>query len=537
MGIPLTPLLWFAALLPIALLMILLVLFRRGVPESSLIALTVASFCGVALFQAPLTLIAVEIGKGIWNAIAIVTVIFPAILIFEVTVAAGAIGAFRRELVRFSPNELMQVLAVGWVLVSFLQGVTGFGVPVAVGVPLLIGIGVKPVSAVVISLLGQAWGNTFGTLAIAWDALVFQAGLTDADMLRSAVQWSAVFTWLVDLSSGLAIAWLYGGFKATRKNFSAILMISTIHGGGQVLLSTVNPSIANFAPSCVALLAMIWIGRTPPYDKPYACLDSKVMSSGTCSSREGAEECMEMSISMALFPYLLLVALTLSVFAIPDLQNILGFWKIGISVPETVTGLGFVNKAIISYSPLTVFTHAGTFLLSAALAGWGLYLKKGFIQRSRNLNIIYSSLQKTLPSALAVFALVAMSKVMTGTGQIEVLARGIAEVVGVGYVLAAPFVGVTGSFITSSNLSSNIMFAFFQRDMAELLKIDPALLLAAQTAGGAIGSMIAPGKIILGTSTAGILGSEGQIIKQLLLFSLGLSALLGILVFAIHFSS
>ena len=39
---------------------------------------------------------------------------------------------------------------MGWIFESFLQGITGFGVPVAVGAPLLIGIGMKPVWAVVI---------------------------------------------------------------------------------------------------------------------------------------------------------------------------------------------------------------------------------------------------------------------------------------------------------------------------------------------------------------------------------------------------
>ena len=75
------------------------------------------------------------------------------------------------------PNELLLVLAMGWIFESFLQGITGFGVPVAVGAPLLIGIGVKPLWAVIIPLIGQAWGNTFGTLGAAWDSLAMSAGL------------------------------------------------------------------------------------------------------------------------------------------------------------------------------------------------------------------------------------------------------------------------------------------------------------------------------------------------------------------------
>ena len=68
---------------------------------------------------------------------------------------------------------------------------------VAVGAPLLIGIGVKPMWAVIIPLLGQSWGNTFGTLAAAWDALGMSAGLTTGsrDYLVTAL-WAAVFIWV-----------------------------------------------------------------------------------------------------------------------------------------------------------------------------------------------------------------------------------------------------------------------------------------------------------------------------------------------------
>jgi lactate permease len=42
------------------------------------------------------------------------------------------------------------------------------------------------------------------------------------------------------------------------------------------------------------------------------------------------------------------------------------------------------------------------------------------------------------------------------------------------------------------------------------------VLLAAQTAGGAIGSVLAPSKIVVGTSTAGMQGREGEVLGRLL---------------------
>ena len=65
-------------------------------------------------------------------------------------------------------------------------------------------------------------------------------------------------------------------------------------------------------------------------------------------------------------------------------------------------------------------------------------------------------------------------------------------------------------------MASNILFGPFQMATAQLLGLNTAQVLGAQTAGGAIGSAICPGNIILGTTTTGLLGSEGQVLRRLL---------------------
>ena len=51
---------------------------------------------------------------------------------------------------------------------------------------------------------------------------------------------------------------------------------------------------------------------------------------------------------------------------------------------------------------------------------------------------------------------------------------------------------------------------------SELLGIKPATILGAQTTGGAVGSVVAPTKIIVGASTAGMAGNESGILRVLL---------------------
>jgi lactate permease len=120
---------------------------------------------------------------------------------------------------------------------------------------------------------------------------------------------------------------------------------------------------------------------------------------------------------------------------------------------------------------------------------------------------------KAIPSTIAVVALIAMSNVMAGSGSVSVLAQGVAAATSQGYGFLAPMVGGLGSFMTTSNLASNLLFGTFQQTTAEVTGLYGPAILGAQTAGAAAGNMIAPGNVLLGTTTAGILGREGEVLK------------------------
>ena len=132
---------------------------------------------------------------------------------------------------------------------------------------------------------------------------------------------------------------------------------------------------------------------------------------------------------------------------------------------------------------------------------------------------------------MAIISLITMSRIMSGTGQTQVLAQGVANVVGPYYVFMAPFIGLLGSFITGSNMSSNILFADFQMTTAEIVGVNSHAILGAQTAGGGIGTAIAPGNIVLGTTTAGILGSEGKVLRKNIPFALAVATVYGLIMF------
>ena len=513
-------LLFFAAILPLLLLLALMTVFRLSAGKAALIDLLFTAVLAVLVFKGGSSLLLWECVKGAWDALPIVLIILTAVLLYQVGKEADAFSSLRIGLERLLPNELLLVLALGWCFPSFLQGISGFGVPVAVAAPLLIGIGVKPVYAVMLALLGQSWGNTFGTLAAAWDALVAASGAAGASQ---AALWASFFLFLWDIAIGVVSAFFYGRGRAVRKSLPALIVISFLQGGGELLLSQVNTTLCNFVPAALSLIAVIALGRLPLYRERWAIEDSPMMERKGISEEGKAA----LTIMDALLPYILLTALTLLVLALKPLSAFLSKVSFGPAVPETRTGLGVVNAGYERYSAFKPFTHASFMLLLSSLAGWAYYSIKGIKLSAKTL--IKGTLKLSMPSAVAVVLLMMMSKVMCGSGMTQVLSEGIASALGRFYTVLVPFIGLLGTFSTGSNLSSNILFGSFQGTTAGLLGLNVPAVLGAQTAGGAIGSMVSPGKILLGTSTAGLSGKEGMILSRLLRIALPAVLLIGLL--------
>ena len=531
MNIPINLFMWTVAFAPIIVLLVLMIKFQWGATEAAPIGLIIAVISGLVFYKADFQLLAIESAKGIWSAIVVLTIVWPAILLFEVVDEAKGFAVIRRGMRKLLPNQLLQLLAMSWIFISFLQGITGFSVPVAVGAPLLIGIGVSPLWAVIIPLIGHAWGNTFGTLSVAWQALAMSADMkAGSEMYVATALWAASFIWVWNIIIGIAICWFYGRKKAVKKGLPVVIIISLIQGGGQLLLTQVNTMLACFIPACIALVAIFFIGRTKYYNAFWKIEDSKIMNKDFSNDTED-DVPKDMKMKDAFVPYVVLTAMTLFVLLIPPVKNFLGKISYGITFEKTITGYGFTNEAVSGYSPISPFIHAGTFLFFAAVIGLLFYERHGWIEKKDIKAVFARSLKKTAPAGIAVIGFIIMSKVMGGTGQTMVLAYGISAVLGKGYVFLVPVVGMLGSFMTSSNMASNILFGEFQLTTAKLLGLNASAILGAQTAGGSIGCTICPGNIILGTTTANILGKEGLVLKKIMPITLFATAIVGAILF------
>lgn len=527
MNLPLNIFYWILSTIPILILLVLMIHFGWGASKAAPLTLGITILISFLFFKANSLVIFIELLKALWNSLSIILVIITAVLLYEVSNEAKAFSVLNKVFKSIAPNELIRIMIIGIAFASFLQGVTGFGVPVLVAAPLLIQIGVKPLWAVIIPLIGHSWAGTFGTLALAWHALILQSGV-DSSMVSSVAIYATILLFILNLLATGAISYFYGGAQGLKKGFLAIILLSITQGGGQILFSQINADLGVFIPSAISLFVLVILSKTPLYKDNWQIDDSKVMNvRETEKNKDVIKD--NMSVNEAFIPYYLMTAITLLVLLVPPVNELLGQFSYGPNFIETGTGFGVINAAIDSYAPIKPLTHASMFLFLSSILGYMYYRKNNIIKTKALGQIFKRTMKKIISPTLAVVSLISISRVMAGTGQTFVLAEGVSLVLGSYYVILAPFIGLLGSFITGSNMSSNILFGDFQLITSNLIGLNSSAVLGSQTAGAAIGTSIAPGNIVLGTTTAGILGSEGKVLKKIIPFTLVIATIFGLL--------
>lgn len=240
-----------------------------------------------------------------------------------------------------------------------------------------------------------------------------------------------------------------------------------------------------------------------------------------------------MGMGMSFFPYLLPV-LALGTAMIDPIKNALGSFIFGLPFPEVTTGYGITNAAAKTYSPLAPLTHPGASLVVTCLVTWDFYQARGYYYawaittKAKQKGVLRGLFENAVPASVPILAFLVMAGLMNQSGQNETLALGIAAIApAYAFAFLSNGIGVIGAFTTSSSTSSNVLFYDLQVTLARLKELPDATILAAQSAGGAIGNAIAPANLVMGASTAGISGQEGAILRKTLPWALAAFLLTG----------
>jgi lactate permease len=496
------------------------------------------------VFGANAQLLLVAFGRALLLSVFVLYIIWMALLLYQVVSQAGAIEIIGRELPGLAKEKASQALLLGWVFASFLQGASGFGVPAAVVAPLLAGLGFSPISAVVIALVGHAWAVTFGSLGSSFYSLIAATGLSGEEFAAS----SAALLGLSCLFCGLAVLWESGGLDAIKGHWGQLLGVGIIMSAVQYGLAVVGLwSLAAFGAALIGMAVMIidfriglfdvskWKARILGSKKRISLKISRLnladIPAPSISEQQSNPKFANKSLIIALFPYLLLTIIIIVGQLI--LERPLSIFTINPVFPEVETSFGWLTEAGPGRS-ISILGHAGALLLYTSILSYLWFRSRGTLVDNDNYRfgrIAITTARGSVRSTIGIVTLVAMAVTMQHAGMTQILAQILSRGTGPIFPVLSPFIGALGAFMTGSNTNSNVVFGQLQLETAISLGLSVALILASQTTGGAIGSLFAPAKVVVGSSTvAG--ASEGKVLKKatiyglLMLFALGVVSLL-----------
>lgn len=516
-NLPVTFGFWIAASSPLIALLVMLIVLKWSGPVSGWLALLLAVASGFILFDAPVETLLVAGGKGLWDALFILLVVWTALLLYQVSDKAKAFDTIREGVMKYSKNYLFLVLAFGWVFSSFLQGVAGFGAPIAIVAPLLVGIGIKPVFAVVIPLIGHAWAKMFGSLGVGWLATI---QIIDLENETLTAIYTSILLWIVNLLGGLAITYIYGKWKGVKEGFPAVLIISGIHGVGQVVVSMIDPVLSTFIPSIIAMGALYFLTKWDRYSEE-SDIETDIIESDKENEKQ-EEDTGVLSLKDAAMPYIVLTVTAVLGLGIPPVTSFLEQFEIGFGFPEVTTGYDYTTEAVEMFSPLAIFTHPGFYILIATVFGYFWYNSKSAYEGTSIKNIIKEFWSEAQGTTISIIAFLIIAQVLEHSGQTPVLALGIAAVSPpIVYAALSNWLGIAGAFITSSNTSSNILLSPLHEGVVSGMEgLSLSVVIAGQSAGAALGNVIAPANVMMGASTAGIEGENSSIMNYTLRFTI-----------------
>ena len=543
MTLPVTPWHWLAAVAPVIALFVLVTSGRVKTRTASVLVAALTALLAFAVFGAGPGTLGVAFGKGLWLGSWILYVVFPAMLLYRIAERGGLdrIGELFQHLF---PNRSENLLVLAWLLPSFVQGVAGFGTPIAVAAPLLAASGWRRERAVAYPLIGYHWSVTFGSMGSSYYMAELTAHLSPSAGVVFAHH-AALLLGVNCLVAGALVLLFDGGVRGLRDGVPLLLvagvpMAATLYG-----VTSVVPAVGSVAAGAVGFACALGLSAVTRLRErsahasvveeraPSVVEESELArpsrnhpsaSGGTAVATLDAPNDDPASRRRAVWlvsPYLYLLGIALLVLLIPPSRAWAESHLVwGPSFPATTTGLGWQAPAVSGYTPLKLLTHPGSYLLVACLLGYLTYRAVGLWRRRPAVELAKAWLSSVQSTAISIVALACVTDVMIDSGMISTLARGVVAATGAGYPALSGLIGGLGSFLTGSTTSSNALLASLQAEVAGLLHVPATVLLAAQTAGANVGNSVAPVVVLIGISAVGG-GFRPQAVLRIVLVAAG----------------
>lgn len=489
--------------IPFVLFIILLFWAKMKLIWVSLISLIFTAFAAAFYWKMHPNFLVGSLEKGFFVALDIFFIIFGAIFFLEILKKAQVIENIGYYLESISGDLRVQVILLAWFFENFLEGTAGFGTPATVVAPLLVGLGVTPLNAVIISLLGNSSAGVFGAAGTP-----IKIGF--GDLAGAGLPFKASVINLVGILIPVFILLFLNKSKGGgKKGFFAALPFAVWSGIAflvpSVLLVPLGqefPSILGSVSGLFLVLLTIKIGLFVPKADPLF----------VSKTRHEAD----LPLKKVVFPYIFLIILLLA--------GKFALGQIGFSIPIVI------KHTFTFFNPGFAFIAAGVI----AAAVFKIPIKTLFKSSGLSFN-------KAIGPFLVIAFMSSMAQIMVHSGQnstgavsmINILASSVKNAF---LPLWAPFIGALGSFLTGSITVSNLMFGNFLATAAKDLNFNVDNILALALVGGAIGNMIALADILVAETVVGLKHKERDVIKVVIwpcLILVTLVGLIGMLFFKI----
>ena len=527
------------AAIPIIVLFVLLAGLRVAAQWAALITLAVALVIAVLVYQMPLGLAINSTLLGIcFGLFPIVWIVINAIFIYNVIVDTGLFNTIRDSLAGVSNDRRIQVVLIAFVFGALLEATAGFGTPVAITASLMAGLGFQALYAAALALLANTAPVAFGGFGI---PIITGASVADLDVLELSQMVGRQTPVLAVIIPGMLVT-VMAGFRKMLEVWPLVVVSGVAFAGTQFVVSNVlGPELADLLAAIVTVVAVIGLLS---FWRPST--EWHFENEPAASERESYETPPLGRTLYAWSPFVIIVVLFLIV-QIPPIKAAVGSVQTAINFPTAevseTTGLPTVpwpglNEQVEQQPPVvpeaapyeaTYSTNwlsaAGTIILIADIIALAV-LRVG---PRRALRIYGESLNQLKWAILTIASILGLAYLLNYSGVTFTLGLAFAST-GFFYVFFASFIGWLGVALTGSDTSSNALFANLQKVTAQQIGVSPNLTVGANSSGGVLGKMISPQNLAVGTSATGLQGREGDLLRLVLKWSIGLTIVMSILV-------
>ena len=513
---------FLVAALPIVVVLVSLGVLRRPAWQSSLAGLAVALVFAIGAWKLPVELAFDSLAAGIVFALwPVMWIVFSGLLLYNIAVISGRFDAFREWLLANLPNDRRVVLVViGFCFGCLLEGVAGFGTPVAITSALLIMIGMPALEALTFTLIFNTAPVAFGALGTPITVL---GQVTDLPAIKLGAMIGRQLPFIAFLLPFYVMG-MYGGAKSIRALWPVLLVAGGSFATAQFVSSnyldyTLTDVLAALTSLIVTLLFLrVW---SPAADPVYA-VDRGAAAAAPAPDAAVASPRRPVAAWQGWLPW---VIVSVVVIAWTHL-------KIATLAQQTIHWPGLHNQVFITlykknYAANWAFQPLGTgtailvaAIITAACVGVG---------PARFLGAVATTWRQLRFAILTVTLIVGLAYLMNYSGMNYTLGLGVASA-GVFFPMLSAFLGWIAVFLSGSDTSGNALFGNLQVVAANKLGLNPVLIAATNSSGGVMGKMISPQNIATGASVTHLQGQEGRVLARTFIHSVILTILLGVLV-------